>query len=1188
MTMRLGPYIVSDFIARGGMGAVWRGVHHASKREVAIKILLTRERDYDYEAAFVMEAQMLAQCHHPHVISVLDFGQLDSSHMSQVGGLGRDAELLSVGTPYIVMERAYESLKQRDDLKTWSRALTPLREVLSGLAHIHAHGIIHRDLKPSNVLVMGDQRYVISDFGIATQLDYRGATSESDHLIGTPLFMAPEQIRGAWRDIGPWTDLYALGSVMCWLLTGRAPFAPTSGSGVASEILTDQLFKPLPHLYLDGVFVPEVQRVFERLLAKEPRSRFSHAMEVLHALEWLDSMIEDDTEIQFQDALDHPTETIAASTNIEWLASTVTGQPTPAMPGFQASNTSLTGASSLPKQGFAGHVNADMSHSLSHVPALADDLPQAELHLSPETPRLTSPRGRIGPGLIPLIRPSLIGRTREMNLLWQACRDAQRHQHTRVIHLRGDVGVGKSRLASWVCEEAAQTGAVEIFKAFHPTPNAQNLSLNQMVLRKLRCQGLSKSGVIHRVRELSPKKASETHQISDFLIPFLYPEQGFALSTDQVHAHLCIKTCEMIAESRLPLFWLDDVDWALEGLKFVKAWQDYGLPGVFVLTSHTVPKETRDHHTAERSRELLESITQHAHAQTLTLDPLAPEEHQSLVQSLLTDIPDHQQRWVADHTHGNPLFLMELVTEWSLRGALADNDLDPSELSPPQDMQALWRERLLTAIERSADQLQFEPAVIENLLDVLACLGLELSIRDWETLCDLLEIPDAQSLLSLLVRAHLLDRDDDHYRLSHFELSELIVTRARARGTLSRAHHLSADFLGLVLKNNHGLIDAKIALHRYAAERSHSTLQELLLAFRICVYYVNPICQPLKEAITHCLETLPAEETQAVHAEFLCLQAQLMNHSAGARETSPEVLVERALTLAHESGDALALARIQCIQGNQFRLRGDLDTAHDIMIKAVEVLEREGDLVEASRACSGLVIINTRRNQLDEAWRHNQRSIRLAEQCPGEEVLFATSKLWSANVLELQERFDEAREIVYQVMEILKANNVVFAIGSAWNTLGEIERKLGHIEAAREAYLKYINIARTHGIVEWIIPQLNLCLMELMARDPSEHIDQRLQELMEIGEQRNRSVIIQAVRYMWSCLAALRAQWDRVDELGAVIFEALTTYRHVVKDNIQLIELTITLLEERQQAQRAQRWRGHLEEIRELRQQAKR
>jgi serine/threonine-protein kinase len=270
-----GKYRLEAEIGRGSMGTVYRAVHVTLGQRVAIKLIST-EHSQSAEARkrFSVEAKAAAKLRSRHVVQVYDDGETPE------------------GNPYIVLEYLDgETLEQRLERERDIPLLDAARivsHVGRALARAHAQGIVHRDLKPANIfLVKSDDDEVgwlakVLDFGIA-KLDGHGekGTTQAGTVLGTPLFMSPEQVRGA-SSVDHRADLYSLGMCLFHMLTGEyAYYSPNY-----SEILVSICTEPLPLLRAKAPWVPESVEVwFQRACAKEPLERFQSADEMTEALQ---------------------------------------------------------------------------------------------------------------------------------------------------------------------------------------------------------------------------------------------------------------------------------------------------------------------------------------------------------------------------------------------------------------------------------------------------------------------------------------------------------------------------------------------------------------------------------------------------------------------------------------------------------------------------------------------------------------------------------------------------------------------------------------------------------------------------------------------------------------------------------------------------------------------------------------
>jgi serine/threonine protein kinase len=259
-----GRYRLVREIGRGGMGIVWEAELEPIGHRVAIKLLRSeRSRPGEGASRLLREALSVSKIGHENIVRVDDIGTDDQ------------------GSPYLVMEllrgrSLAHVLADRGPLP-WPVVAEIAGQVCAALAAAHALAVVHRDIKPANVFVLDDSaggwRCKLLDFGLCkTALGSEATLTEAGTMLGTPGYMAPEQIRGDLVD--PRSDLYSLGCLMFEMLTGRSPFASTR----PAEILTDQLAGRSASL---GTIAPALPRdavdVVERAMATDPAERFQDA-----------------------------------------------------------------------------------------------------------------------------------------------------------------------------------------------------------------------------------------------------------------------------------------------------------------------------------------------------------------------------------------------------------------------------------------------------------------------------------------------------------------------------------------------------------------------------------------------------------------------------------------------------------------------------------------------------------------------------------------------------------------------------------------------------------------------------------------------------------------------------------------------------------------------------------------------
>ncbi|MDQ3739691.1 MAG: PASTA domain-containing protein [Actinomycetota bacterium] len=259
-----GRYRLVSRLGSGGMADVWCADDLQLGRRVALKLLHRRfAEDAEFVERFRREASSAAGLQHPNVVSVYDRGEFD-------------------GTYYIAME-FLEGSTLKDLVKSQGpldpdRAIDLTVQILRAARFAHKRGIIHRDLKPHNVIVDGEDRAKVTDFGIARA----GASdmTETGSILGTAQYLSPEQAQG--HAVSAQSDIYAIGIVLYEMLTGTVPFDGDSAVTIALKQVSEP---PLPPSRLNPNVSPELEAVVLRALAKEPAQRFADADAFITALE---------------------------------------------------------------------------------------------------------------------------------------------------------------------------------------------------------------------------------------------------------------------------------------------------------------------------------------------------------------------------------------------------------------------------------------------------------------------------------------------------------------------------------------------------------------------------------------------------------------------------------------------------------------------------------------------------------------------------------------------------------------------------------------------------------------------------------------------------------------------------------------------------------------------------------------
>lgn len=259
--VRLGQYVVHEKIGEGGMGSVYRASHAMLKRPTAIKVIPPDRAGETATARFEREVRAASRLMHPNNVAIYDFGRTRG------------------GVFYYAMElldgEDLGRLVEREGPQTPARTRAIVRQIAAALGEAHGAGLVHRDVKPANVMLCmrgGARDFVkVVDFGLVKDIASSDPNITREHAIaGTPLYMAPESIVGPPGTVGPAVDVYGVGCIAYFLLTGRPPFAADNLVAICAAHVHDEPAPPSTHAPDVSV---DLDALVLRCLAKKPEMR---------------------------------------------------------------------------------------------------------------------------------------------------------------------------------------------------------------------------------------------------------------------------------------------------------------------------------------------------------------------------------------------------------------------------------------------------------------------------------------------------------------------------------------------------------------------------------------------------------------------------------------------------------------------------------------------------------------------------------------------------------------------------------------------------------------------------------------------------------------------------------------------------------------------------------------------------
>jgi serine/threonine protein kinase len=251
----IGPYTLMEQLGQGGMATVFKAYHATLDRYVAIKVLhLAFMEDANFLERFRREAKAVARLEHPNIVPIYDFSEHE-------------------GRPFLVMKYIEgETLKARlrDSTLAIEETLRISKAIGSALDYAHTQGILHRDVKPSNVLLASDGNIYLADYGLARMAESGDASLTTEHVLGTPQYMSPEQALGS-SGLDGRTDIYSFGVLLYEMVTGRVPF----NADTPFAIIHDHIYSPLPlPREINPSVSEDVERVLLKALAKNKNDRY--------------------------------------------------------------------------------------------------------------------------------------------------------------------------------------------------------------------------------------------------------------------------------------------------------------------------------------------------------------------------------------------------------------------------------------------------------------------------------------------------------------------------------------------------------------------------------------------------------------------------------------------------------------------------------------------------------------------------------------------------------------------------------------------------------------------------------------------------------------------------------------------------------------------------------------------------
>ena len=1100
--MALGPFDLEVPVGVGGMGQVWRGRHRQQGIPVAIKVLtegrLWRAPNLE---AFQYEVRAMAGLHHRGVAVVFDHGLLPRplAEASQ----GR----LKAGQPYLVMEYASGGTLEAFEGKPlpWSLCRAIAIELLDALAHAHARGVIHRDIKPGNVLLAGagDLRpgLKLTDFGIARIFRGEDRSDREEVSVGTPQYMAPEQFEGRWQDQGPWTDLYALGVVLWTLVTGKPPFEAPS----VVELAYHHMMTPLPRLETPTAKPSGLERWLRRLMAKDPRTRFQRAADAAARL------------------MELPAPDIEVIQDLPGALADMMARHSPA-PASNHHTHTLTSPTAT-TVGLATAGPAPPSDPALHAPLPGPPPLPTAWQRREETPSLLL-QG-VGSGVYGLRNMAMVGRKEARDALWDLLHKVKHEGRTHAAILRGSAGVGKSRLARWLCERAHEVGAATILLARHSDTPGPGQGVSGMLARHLRCLGHEHDAVWDRCEDVLSAMGQDDDAQWQALAEVIAPTPSATptsthFGTPAERYAVVRRFLEQLSTARPVLLWLDDVQWGVDAMglagHLLKQRDRSPHPILVILTARN--EALADNPVARWTLRELASMDG-AHRQDL--EPLTESETTTLIQRSLALEPG-LARQVCARSGGNPLFAVQLIGDWVTREVLTSGpdgfELLAGEDAPlPADLHAVWRDRVQRLVEGLSTETHLS-------LELAAVLGVEVRSAEWHQACHMAGIKDPQEGLDRLFAMRLAVAEDGGWRFAHAMLRESLLSLAKHRKTLAGLHALCARSIGQTSPQpDHPKALERRGRHLLGAGETDEAGALLFKATRrmLEVHALEMAWSPL-DAFEQALKTQNAPESDPRWGQSWLLRARLYSYQVNLSEALR--WNRHALHQGCQHGwDAIIPQALRGL-GDTERLQGNLLHAAAHYEEALKAFEERGEEAHMAACLNGIGATAQQRGELDEATTALERALGLWES-QGNQRSTAQCLTLLAHIAQSRQDTDRWATLSRRALDIYEALGDRLGLAVGYNELAEIARAQGQLKEAEEGYRKAAALCAALGQSTDII-QLNLGLV-LIGRGRFEQAGEQIRaatRAMEEGGRQGFLVFADAALLACAAATADKPLWD--------------------------------------------------------------
>lgn len=732
-----------------------------------------------------------------------------------------------------------------------------------------------------------------------------------------------------------------------------------------------------------------------------------------------------------------------------------------------------------------------------------------------------------------------VGRVNEREHLERELAAVEEHCRARVVQIRGSAGVGKSRLCEWFCHQSDERGQATFMRVQSGPDGSANGALASIAESVFRTAGLDRPETVARVADGSRKlglSGSDSAGLANLLCPLvpgrftglLKPRTGGGQAEQLA---LLARLATAISETRPLVLWFDDAHWAPDALElatYLLTNQDVMPCSVLILM--VVREEALA--IQPREAELLGRLAELDGVSQLLVGPFSDADQGLLLHAALGLETPVVSRLIA-RTRGNPLFAVELVSDWIGRGALTLKDTGlsiPEVLTEtlPDDVRDIWEARIERVLAPRTEHDR-------RALEIAAVLGHDVHFSEWYAVCPGLETRSGDALVAELVEERLVKTTERGWSFAHAMLRETVEQMAETAGRRREHHATCAHMLEPLFEANQPRTAGRLGVHLLLAGQPAAAVDPLLAgAAEHWERSEYPVAESLLERSDAAFCGFETAVDSRMITMFLLRHRNLV--SLG-QPTEAVPWADRAINLARENGWPIHLANALCERGWSARAGGRPLEGIPMLREACILLEKTDEWSSLAEARNELADQLVASGQLDEALSLLGK-VEAACRANNEErslgVCLHSKAIAALNAGET----DDASALFAEALALHQAHGKRYAMAGALNGLAEIDRKQGSLQDAERGYRKAQELYEEIGAQgARIIPLLNRALV-LIEDQKYSAASQALTSAMHLSKAHGRRNLLGAAHAnMLPCVAAAGdwSQWSQHVELAQTI-----------------------------------------------------